>query len=889
MEDNSVSGEAETQDTESMSDGERSSSAGLGERNDFQSSIFKKRKHKTSSKHHNGRSTAHRVKRARAAYTNAYAHEYNQTVLEAVSGPRVPAWPYSDESQVGNVHWSSTEKERLFLALERFSSTNVSAVSAAVASKSELEVCDYLQLLERGAIEHELTQRRADMRIRSIDIPAAAEINPEMCDALEQVADALCYLTKEDDSREEKARYPDDWLMTQRSSENSTQPLNDISHAQPLDDKSRLSQAADLLDVRQMLELSDRVFMNGPDSSESWRHEMATRETPSMFASALIDFHTLTLEITKKVVAISLFNAMTRLRSSDAVALYNRADYDAVKGPAPMVRRSDVCAATNSLGLPYDSTEFWRDAPRRLGLQVYDTDEVSSYGYPRVQRRRTSIVAKAPPLSLEEVEYLLSHPFSVGTDLENNLTNLEAIPQEVQESVETRADGLDNRYGHTTDKQMDHESSSRTSSSMSSVLSLSGEEDDSEGSVRMDGEEDPETAYLEDMDNRDSHREEAYLLSLLPLDLRPKLFSPGTESSVQAPASQERQSDAHSGQLLSSRQDKLRRVRMSMDPTAWSKLTAETYVPEWERYGRIIPNHAFEETAQGTSAVRRRKLSPLLRADIRGKYAPRSRSVSRGRSRHVSVDHNALNSDTSSSDSNVGDILESSHVGRRRSTRSASRARVDYSNNGFGSSIDPAGFSPAHEDNPESDHMESDTQNSVNAMQLSAPTREPADVGAVASIETDDDTREEAEERYFGDSDKEDDHEAAPATPPKRTRRLKGTRGGATIVPSDRGSREQMATDAGRAARAEEQRGNDSSELAVMNHRQAATPPRLGRAPKTSLWSPDEDARLRDAHDQGMSWAAIAKEIFPGKTLHACQQRFQRLERQRRARAGNDR
>lgn len=46
--------------------------------------------------------------------------------------------------------------------------------------------------------------------------------------------------------------------------------------------------------------------------------------------------------------------------------------------------------------------------------------------------------------------------------------------------------------------------------------------------------------------------------------------------------------------------------------------------------------------------------------------------------------------------------------------------------------------------------------------------------------------------------------------------------------------------------------------------------------PSTS-WSPEDDARLMSARQQGMNWQVVASRIFTGKTANACRKRHERL------------
>lgn len=55
------------------------------------------------------------------------------------------------------------------------------------------------------------------------------------------------------------------------------------------------------------------------------------------------------------------------------------------------------------------------------------------------------------------------------------------------------------------------------------------------------------------------------------------------------------------------------------------------------------------------------------------------------------------------------------------------------------------------------------------------------------------------------------------------------------------------------------------------------TPMPLVTAIPTMAWSAQDDTRLKQALQQGMNWASIAKQYFPSKSANACRKRHERL------------
>jgi RNA polymerase I-specific transcription initiation factor RRN5 len=123
---------------------------------------------------------------------------------------------------------------------------------------------------------------------------------------------------------------------------------------------------ATLLHPEMMLTLSKHLFMNRSDDIPSpwphWSHyssELA--EAPSMYRTALNDFHSLVVSLTKRLVQTSIVQATSRLRAQRS---RNK------KGSLPMVRPRDIYTAIDTLGMKRNGSERWRGVPRRCGLRV---------------------------------------------------------------------------------------------------------------------------------------------------------------------------------------------------------------------------------------------------------------------------------------------------------------------------------------------------------------------------------------------------------------------------------------------------------------------------------------------------------------------------------------
>ncbi len=115
-----------------------------------------------------------------------------------------------------------------------------------------------------------------------------------------------------------------------------------------------------LFKVGRWLTLSQRVFMNAAEPDYNWKY-LPGRRAPAIRATALEDFRSLLISLTRRLVATSLSMAESRARSKGVYYTTRR-----------RVRRRDVEAATASLGLKTNSKDFWAKCARRLGIHVHD-------------------------------------------------------------------------------------------------------------------------------------------------------------------------------------------------------------------------------------------------------------------------------------------------------------------------------------------------------------------------------------------------------------------------------------------------------------------------------------------------------------------------------------
>ncbi|KAF2127668.1 hypothetical protein P153DRAFT_368243 [Dothidotthia symphoricarpi CBS 119687] len=124
---------------------------------------------------------------------------------------------------------------------------------------------------------------------------------------------------------------------------------------------------ASLLQPEAMLTLSKNLFMNRSSTIPSpWPHwsqyvsDVVTE--PSIYRTAFNDFHTLVLSVTKRLMQTAIVQATSRLRAQR---------HRTKKGLSPYVKKRDVLAAIDILGMKRDGKERWKGVARRCGVRVF--------------------------------------------------------------------------------------------------------------------------------------------------------------------------------------------------------------------------------------------------------------------------------------------------------------------------------------------------------------------------------------------------------------------------------------------------------------------------------------------------------------------------------------
>ncbi|MCJ1278376.1 hypothetical protein MMC21_006191 [Puttea exsequens] len=488
-----------------------------------------------------------RVKRFKGHYNDAYRQLYNTTVSDTAllqheaDDPLLP-------SQIGISYWSSEEKTTFFRALSRKGRHDIRAIAAAICSKSEPEVQIYLGLLYKAAADHYVHDSTQSL-FRLFDLEPAVELSRECCEALDRAADALRVLQQRADETNEKKRHPDYPLLDPKVARLVGRHLRD-SEIHETELTAKLPSVA-LLNLKNFLALSKRVFMNSKDAEYNWRTYTERRRPPSILNTAFSDFHNLVLSVTRRLVQSSLFSALSRLRATTAPGGYV---------PCRHVKQCDVVAALNILDMRPDGRSIWARVARKCKLRVYEN----------VRGRQVS----GKRYSYGEVEEILNSRGrrrfqSVCTDPFNGriVSSDDRVPPAPQQASENSSPPHSSSINDESSIQSspNHSKSPISTSPAQSPIS------------RIDRLSEAQDTYAEHIDQFASHEEETHLWQFL--GQTPSRLPPEKEKIPFSKAPYAHRKDRE-------------------DLTDWT--TWIEHAAEWETFSSPVPEQRFTSNRKGT-------------------------------------------------------------------------------------------------------------------------------------------------------------------------------------------------------------------------------------------------------------------------------------------------
>ncbi|GAB0132717.1 hypothetical protein EsDP_00001145 [Epichloe bromicola] len=281
------------------------------------------------------------------------------------------------DSQVGLTKWSSIEKRQLFEAASRLGKHDLLGIATRIGTKSELEVQQYLHLLQ-DSVEKRSKARRS--YLEPAEYPAAVELSQQCCHAQEEAADAISVRQERREEQREEHRWGPNWNITPSIARRLSR---DLENREP--GPGAALRSAQLFYLSTWLSLSERAFMNSSIPGNNWNY--IDDRQPSMWATAFDDFYSLAVSVTRRLVQSTLFISLSRIRAKKELVPTTR----------DIVRKKDVEAAIASLNMLHNSHEIWRTSARRLRLDVFDEPP-----------DRDDEEAEEEPMTYDEVEEKLS-------------------------------------------------------------------------------------------------------------------------------------------------------------------------------------------------------------------------------------------------------------------------------------------------------------------------------------------------------------------------------------------------------------------------------------------------------------------------------------------------
>lgn len=432
-----------------------------------------------------------RSKRLKSSYNDGYRGLFNSTVKEIASN-QSETDNLLQETQIGVTVWSSEEKGAFFRALARRGRQDIRGIASDMGSKSESEVYLYSNMLYKAVVEQQIYETRK-ISLDTSKLEAALEIGGDCCAALDLSAEALSVLQQNEEEKAEKKRHKDLALLTPRiarwveSCVLATEGgKEEVSHLQQIP-------AAKLLNLKNFLALSKRFFMNSTIAENNWRSytDLKTK-SPSIMYTAFSDFHALIFSIAQRLVQSSLFFAMSRLRAMSRSGHYT---------PRPHVRRRDVIAALNVLGMETDAKAFWARAAQKCKLRVYD-----KVRHRQVFGKRYSYV---------EVERILSPNTTSGQDKPEKFVRDTSKSRKGRTFTESSASASE---GLASSDSISIEADESSALSNDEDLSTTHLDPTNGQDHNQDGRDQLQDVYAEAIDQQASRNEECRLWELLGED-----------------------------------------------------------------------------------------------------------------------------------------------------------------------------------------------------------------------------------------------------------------------------------------------------------------------------------------------------------------------------------
>lgn len=464
-----------------------------------------------------------RAKRLKSFYNDEYRGLFNAEIRDVIARTIKEDETPLDNSQIGSSFWTSLEKHAFFSIISRVGRDDVGEISRYIETKSELQVQEYIQVLQHSLHTRFMADGKTQYSITTTDHPAAFEISDECYSVLDRAAGALSTRQELYENQKEESKWGETWLLTDKICKSIESRRRKEGGEEEIEESLP---AVNLLNLRNWLELSHRVFMNpaAPFEDDNWQSIAEESETPAIRATAFEDFYSLAVSFTKRLISTTLFCTTSRLRATKAKKLKHAA-----------VNNEDVEAALKILGLRSNSSIFWRECPRRCHLNIFNDDHESEVG------------EAVDAMPYEDVELMLG-----GTVIIKSPSRSRSEPLARSENPElslAERDRLDLEDPTDLDSESDSDGAHSYGASLHSEAAGSDSEDDEEQrlanlkfrraeSKKKLKEEDKAAKhaheeYIEAVDSAASLLEEQRLWALLhqapPFEMKPEPVDPSDQ------------------------------------------------------------------------------------------------------------------------------------------------------------------------------------------------------------------------------------------------------------------------------------------------------------------------------------------------------------------------
>ncbi|KAL4905175.1 hypothetical protein BDW74DRAFT_185249 [Aspergillus multicolor] len=395
------------------------------------------------------------LKKLRASLLDESIESYTKLLDETFQDKSTTKEDNFNTTQDGVVIWTPQEKRIFFEFLDRKGQNGIREIAAAIQTKSELEVQEFIRLLQKGVRRQHLNDAHPRVAILG-DIPAAAEISEACCETLDSHAELLCLEEQRREDAAGKDKYGGVWIISEEVAEKlewnisedekvSTDSDQDIEvQANEGDDgkapeRLDVNDAATFFKVTNWVLLSERLFMNfgGDRLEDNWVNVAFKNETPSMTADVLTNFYEIALSVTRRLVHATHFFASSRVRRTR----------NASRPSATVVKASDVRRAARTLNMKSDASEYWIGVARRCSLEVEDRRHRKGWNPIPLEHDEVEALLSQKSLPTEPYQTAMLRPTprerssSIASD-----KSLDSLVAESSASEDEHAEALDQQY-----------------------------------------------------------------------------------------------------------------------------------------------------------------------------------------------------------------------------------------------------------------------------------------------------------------------------------------------------------------------------------------------------------------------------------------------------------